>query len=262
MRYDAEADRLIGGDFFREVSGRQTLSLILSIRRGKLLHTTIGELAAAYRTAHHVSVGDEPFCLPLALIQLEEFPLTVNGRTEVLSVDDLFNRSELAMAPPEYRQLGQLVTVVPSTQTLAAGALPPPREVDGFVRQLFLTLACGHGPGRLSLGNARGSCVSLAALTPAGAFLDLYWITRASEAHKALDEFRRQDVASALAVVIWLADRLRLPADEVLTTAASAYGVTRDLRSECRDAVRKVGGPRSPASLLELAETFRKGARV
>ena len=262
MRYDETADRLIGGDFFREVSGRSTLSVILSIRRGTLLHTTVGELAAAYRAAHGVEHGHEPFAIPLALIQLAEFPITVNGQTRVLSVEELFNRPELAMAPPEYRQLGQLVTIVPSTETLASGALPSGAAVDACVRQLFLTLACGHTAGRLSFSNARGSCVDPSAVTTAGAFLDLYWITRASEAYKALEQFQHHDIGSALAMVIWLAERSGRPADELLTTAAEAYTGSRSLRDRCGQTARKVAASRALDPLSELAESFRKGVRT
>ena len=260
MRYDAAADRLIGGDFFREVSGRWTLSLILSVRRGTLIYTTVGELSAAYRAAHNVDLGDVPFSLPLALMELTEFPLTVNGRTEVLSTDKLFERPELAAAPPEYRQLGQLITVVPSTDTLADGALPSDDVIDAFVRQLFLTLTCGHGAARLSFSNRHGSCVTPAALTPHGQFLDLYWITRASEAYQALDQFQHHDVSNALKVVMWLADRLRRPANDLLVAAAEAYDATRNLRDKCHAAVRTMHGAGSSDAVSQLATTFRKGA--
>jgi hypothetical protein len=261
MRYDETADRLIGGDFFREVSGKWTLSVILSIRRGTLLHTTVGELAAAYRAVHGVEHGEEPFAIPLALIQLAEFPITVNGQPRVLSVEEMFNRPELAMAPPEYRQLGQLVTIVPSTETLAA-ALPSGPAIDSCVRQLFLTLACGHTAGRLSFSNARGSCVAPSAVTTAGAFLDLYWITRASEAYKALAKFQHQDLGSALAMVMWLADRCGRPADELLTTAAESYTGSRTLHDRCGEAARKVAASGTLDPLSELAERFRTGVRT
>src|SRR5687768_10492372 len=89
--YDRESDRLVGGDFLREVSGRWTLSLILSLRRGKLLHETVGHLAAEYeKLPADLERAAAPFATPLALIELHEFPADVEGATVALSVEALF----------------------------------------------------------------------------------------------------------------------------------------------------------------------------
>lgn len=264
LTYDAEADRLAGGDVVREVSGRLIASLILSLRRGKLLHETLELLAAEYgRMPHDIARNDLPFAQPLALNELHEYPLEVDGFSRALPVDALFARPELSLAPPEYRQLAQLVTLVPSTRILAADAAPPGlAALSAFARQLFLTLGCGHCLANISFSNARGSCVTREALTAAGEFFDIYWFTRASAARDGLRMFQYDDVSRALQLVIELAGQVGAEVDGVLELAATTYAQLGtspvDVRGACRDALERLRAG-APQPLRDLAAAIRAG---
>lgn len=265
LTYDAASDRLLGGDFLREVSGRWTASLILSLRKGKLLHETLELLAADYNSLPaDIIRADAPFARPVALIELHEFPVDEDGAARSLPVDALFARPELSLAPPEYRLLGQLVTLVPSTRTLAGGdVLQGEDALAVFARQLFLTLGCGHCRANIAFSNSHGSCVTPEALTAAGEFFDVYWVTRASAARDGLRMFQYDDVSRALRLVMQRAEAAGADVEGVLEPAATAYtqlgtGPADIIGQACRDAVARWRAG-APQPLRDLAAAIRAG---
>jgi hypothetical protein len=262
--YNAEADRLAGGDVVREVSGRLTASLVLSVRRGKLLQETLELLAAEYdRLPADIPRTDLPFARPVALFELHEYPGDMDGVSRALPVDALFARPELSLAPPEYRLLAQLVTLVPSDATLAAGArLSGGDALASFARQLFLTMGCGHCRANVSFSNSHGSCITEDALTSGGAFFDIYWFTRASAARDGLRMSQYDDVSRALHLVIELAGTAGADVDAVLELAATTYAQLgsspTDVRRACRDALERLRRG-APQPLRDLAAAIRAG---
>lgn len=89
--YSRPLDRLIGGDFFRELHGRQTRSSLSSIRRAKALKVAVDELVHAYTRRFPRSERELlPFAQILAVLALNAYPVEVDGEERTISIDSLF----------------------------------------------------------------------------------------------------------------------------------------------------------------------------
>ena len=202
LAYDPSADRLQGGDFIGDFHGRPVMWLSLSMRRAKLIFEAAKELRQAYdELPRAAEAADSPFSQPLAVLELNSYPVVFNGESTEISIDQLFMHPDLAMAPPEYRQLTRMMLVLPGPQTLAESGFPA-KDVArlGFVRQLFRTLACAHLKVKMTFSRQNGSSIGPASLTAAGEIFDIYYLTRSSEAKERFDEYRKADVMQSLQV--------------------------------------------------------------
>jgi hypothetical protein len=239
LSYDAQSDRLIGGDFFRDVQDRPALYCLTSQRRAKLIYETAPPFHEAYKELLPTTTSsDTPFGLPLAVFGLPSYPVERQNRTVNVTIDELFNFPQLATAPLEYRQLCQVITLVAGYTTLQDSPVTPQPVINDFTSQLWLTLSCAHQQAGVSLTRHQGTCIKPSNLTPQGEILDIYYLTRASEARQDLVLFQRYDLAYAF-YTLW-----RLIKDD-----------PNSLAEVCRQAVLVYHGP-GPGldDLLALAE--------
>lgn len=223
-RYNREADRLEGGDFFHDVQGHPALQMLLSMRRAKALFEAAKELKQRYdQLPADRRNSDRPFSQALAVLQLDGMPVMRNGLRQDISVDELLSQPEFVDAPPEYRDLCQIVLVVPGIDSLADSGIATASQPASFARQLFRTLGCAHLRPQMTFSRRTGSCISAGQLTANGEVIDVYYLTRSSETKREFVDFRKDDIWKALTLSVDAAAAVGAQVKEVLREARQAY---------------------------------------
>jgi hypothetical protein len=162
LRYDAEKDRLIGGDTFRqlgdearELSGCWSRQCLLPQARGEQLIALLRDADSAY--ARLADTDAPPFLLPVPLALITGDPgVAVGG------------------APPEFQRLAYLVIVISGAHATRPGERD---ALETMARRLFTVIAGVHAAGA-SLSSNAGTCVWPGMVTPAGGLMDVYFINR------------------------------------------------------------------------------------
>jgi len=249
LSYNRQLDRLIGGDFFRDFQGRPVKSTLMSQARAYSLNEATGELVGAYRKAAGLGEGgDIPLPQVLAIIALEAFPVEVDGQQQMAAVEDLFTLRQLADAPEEYRELGQLLAVVPEVGTLAGSAPRAAGECAAMAARLFRIVGCGH---RLPATFTRAGGCSLRpdSVTPGGGINDLYYLTLPGPGAPSGDlrAAQRNDLLQAFSTVLSACRAASPSPEEVLEKAVEGYAgrapAPAALAARAREAASGLGGP-------------------
>ena len=224
LSYNPDADRLEGGDFFHNIRGRPVLQILLSMRRAKALFEAAKDLKQRYdELPADPRSSDRPFSQGLAVLQVGEIPVMHQGAQHEISVDEFFSQRELADAPPEYRDLCQMILVVPGIDSLAESGIGSASQPASFARQLLRTLGCAHVRAQMTFARGGGSCLSAGQLTADGEVIDIYYLTRSSETKRKFLEFRKDDLSRALTLCTHVATAAGANATQVLREAKQAY---------------------------------------
>jgi len=224
LRYNLEADRLEGGDFFRDFQGRPVLQILLTMRRAKALFEAVKDLKERYdQMPEDRRSSNRPFSQALAVLQLSGIPVMQHGEQQQISVDEFFSQPEFADTPPEYRDLCQMILVVPGVHGLADSGIASASQAVPFARQLFGTLGCAHVQAQMTFSRRGGSCISAAQLTTNGEVIDIYYLTRSSETKREFIEFRKDDIRRALALSVSASAAVDANVTDVLREARQAY---------------------------------------
>jgi hypothetical protein len=206
VTYDAEADRLIGADFLREVDNGWTKSVMLPATRAARLWESLQRFQ---RPA--------PYPHPLAGITVEALPGAIDGRPQLVPLDLLLGATPLRNAPAEYREIVQIVCVIDQKDSLAERR--PEIGPRDFAVNLFDALARFHGELYGTLTRPGGTSVHRGAVSPAGHLQDPYFLAVPGDLPGVqLRNGQRQDVLHALGL---LREAGGKPDD--FRSAASAY---------------------------------------
>jgi hypothetical protein len=207
LGYDPTLDRLIGGDQIRQIQGRWAKISLLPLARAQDLFPLMKAFGEAWQQGRPAPISGEepPYPLPLAAIQLGEFPARVDRRETMVLIPELFTAEELSAAPLEHLQLGQLVALIPSPRTLQQEQ-PSGAGLDAFSRRLFSLVRCAHRDLAATLTRGMGCCLHPELLTPQGELNDLYFLTSAGElTPEGYDLSVRNDLMAAIALLTTLA---------------------------------------------------------
>jgi hypothetical protein len=175
VRYDAEQDRLVGGDFDRQDNGHWARSTLLPRSRIDLLWTRLGWLDRIFREDNGVPPdGPVPYPQPLTAIAPGGLPGAIDGHPQLVPLDLVFLGTGLRSAPPEFRDVIQLVCVIEYPTSLAQRCPTTSAEWTRFVTALFSVLGCLHRQLYLALTRRGGSSIGATSISPSGHLLDVY----------------------------------------------------------------------------------------
>jgi len=223
--YSRPLDRLIGGDCFRELHGRQTRSCLSSISRAKALKDAIDDLTQAYTQRFPRSEGELlPFAQILAVLVLNAYPVEVDGEERTISIDSLFTLRQLAAAPEDFKELAQIISIPPGIETLRDRIPTRAEECFALVTQLFRIAGCAHRlPGTFIRGH--GCNLLPDSVTPRGGLTDLYYFTRPGPGGMSTELRLRQrnDLSSALSTLSEVAAGASLQIEDLIVWAIAAY---------------------------------------
>ncbi|MGZ5443548.1 MAG: hypothetical protein ACXW5U_13915 [Thermoanaerobaculia bacterium] len=224
ISYNPDADRLEGGDFFRDLQGHPVLQMLLSMRRAKALCEAAKDLKQRYdQLPADPRSSERPFSEAWVVLQIEGIPVMDQDEQRDISVDELFSQPALADAPPEYRDLCQMILVVPGNDALADSGIVSASQPASFARQLFRTLGCAHLQAQMTFARSAGSCISPTQLTAKGEVIDVYYLTRSSETKRKFVDFRKDDLRRALTLCSDVATAASADVMQVLQEARQAY---------------------------------------
>ncbi len=174
----------------------------MSLKRAeKLYHTMLG-FASAYGERFSEEASP-PFPRPLTVIKLGEYPVEIMGQSRSVPIEILLSSEGLLAAPLEYRQLAQLVAIIPAVETLEQVRPAGSSEWRAFTQQLFQLIGFCHGPLNGTFSRGTGSCVEPELLTPSGALNDLYFLTGSDEVPSSvLAQGRRRDLVHGFVLLL------------------------------------------------------------
>lgn len=222
LHYSTKLDRLIGGDFVRDMGGRVTKSLLMPSDRAKLLAADTKQLGESY----HQTFPDEPtpFPMVLAVISVPAFPAEVDGQQQMVPIDDLFRLEQLASAPQEFRDLVQAIVVPPDTSTVVDEMPVGAPECATFTKQLFRIVRCGHRSS-FTFSRAGGCNLRPESIGPTGKLNDLYFLKQLPSALNSaeLGTNQRSDLLNALSTLMTIGATVGAPLEEILMHAAKTY---------------------------------------
>jgi hypothetical protein len=256
LSYDPDLDRLMGGDFFHDLQGRPLKSILLPLQRAQYLVGTMNAFAAAYNT--EFGAPDDrgsPYPIALAVIELNQFPVTVYGQEQSVPIDELFTADALTIAPSDYLSLGQLVTMVVDRRTVEQTGPGSKADLEAFARQMAALIRCAHQLVGAALSRGSGTCVQPSYLSPRGDLNDLYFLTISDEVPLAtLRANQRVDLRHAFDILVRLSSGDRDLCAASLGAALQAYAGARDVTSELTKLAASVAAEQGNAS-----EGERKG---
>jgi hypothetical protein len=203
LSYDPGLDRLVGGDYLREVDARPTKSLLLPLSEAKRQWAAMMQFGARYTAEHGPPTSTfDPYPVPLALFELKEFSIEARDRSAV-PIAELLMANALTIVPSGYRELTHMVTGVPSMRTVERWT-PSEAELPGFASQLFQILRCVHESGH-ALNRNGGTCIREQYLTPEGGLNDFYFLALGGNIDAAGVRDRQQsDIRDPMRVVLRL----------------------------------------------------------
>jgi len=262
VSYDAGQDRLVGGDFFREIQGHWSRSLLMPEVHAWPLLERLQQLHTAY-TAENRTGDHAPYPRVLTVIDPEGLPGTIDGRPEILPLDLAFTAAGLRSAPAAYRDVVlQMVCIVQEPVTLAER---PPETASArrdLAANMFSVLGCAHRRLHLALSRGAGSSVDPAAISPAGHFQDLYFLVGPGDLPGAqLHQSQQCDLTRAVSLLIQAGggpDGL----NSTLCDAAAAYWRTRSFPPGLGTLIGRIasdGKAAAPQRVAELADAFLSG---
>lgn len=262
VSYDADQDRLVGGDFVQEVNGKWVRSFAMPATHAKRLWDRLHRLDAAYRAEN--GIGDEsrvpvPYPRGVAVLSPAGLPGAIDGHRQLVPLDLTFAGTQLRSAPAPYREIAQLVCAVEDPTTLAERR---PTAVDGrreLVANLFGVLSCAHRRLHLALTRGAGSSIGDATISPAGHLQDLYFLVGPGDLPGAeLRRSQRQDVTRALNLVIGLGGGPEAT-NIMLIDAVTVYWRTRSVPPDLSVLMERValeGQAQAVETTGELAEAI------
>lgn len=244
LSYNPDADRLEGGDFFRDLQGHAVLQMLLSMRRAKALLEAAKDLKQRYNELPADPRSSErPFSEVLAVLQIKAIPVMQRGEQCEISVDELFNQPALADAPPEYRDLCQMILIIPGNDALEDSDIANASQPVSFAQQLFRTLGCAHLQAQMTFARSAGSCISPRQLTARGEVIDVYYLTRSSESKRKFMDFRKDDLRKALTLCSDVAAAAGADVMQVLREAREAYrGASKNAAASPSDGSWQLAG--------------------
>jgi hypothetical protein len=262
--YDRQLDRLIGGDFFRDLQGRPIKSSLMARERAISLVEATRELVTAYTERFGVDEsGNVPLPQVVAVLAPEGFPAELDGQQQMVAIDDLFTLDQLADAPEEYKELGQLLALVPTEETLSERPPDTAEECSAIAVQLFKIIGCGH---RLPATFTRGAGSSLRpdSVTATGGLNDVYYLTPAAsggDPSRDLHTSQRDDLLHAFATLSEAAAAISAPLEDVFMSAVEGYmgraPVPAALTGSIREVALGLSASRSTAvSIASLADAI------
>jgi hypothetical protein len=243
LNYSTKLDRLIGGDFVRDMGGRVAKSLLMPSDRAKLLAANTQQLEESY----HQTFPDEPtpFPMVLAVISVPAFPAAVDGQQQMVPVDYLFRLEQLASAPQEFRDLAQALVVPPDTSTVIDQMPGGAPECATFTKQLFRIVHCGHRSS-FTFSRAGGCNLRPESIAPTGKLNDLYFLTQLPSASNSVELRTRQrsDLLNALSTLMTIGSTVGAPLGDIFMHAAKTYAGTMPaaLSASVTKAARALGG--------------------
>jgi hypothetical protein len=225
LHYSTKLDRLIGGDFVRDLGGRSVKSFLMPMERAEQLAADTKELAKSYE--HLFPDKPVPFPQVLAVLTVPAFPVEVDGREQMVPVDNLFQLDQLSGAPEAFKSLAQTVMVPPDISTVVDHMPSSPPACANFARQLFHVIRFGHRSS-FTFSRNSGSNLRPESTTPVGQLNDLYFLTRmpAAATPDELRKYQRNDLLNAIATLMNIAAAAGVPLQEVFAEAAKGYAET------------------------------------
>lgn len=265
--YDRRLDRLIGGDFFRDLQGRPVKSSLMSQARAQSLHGAARVLGEAYDGSFSGrESGSLPLPMMLAILALDAYPVEIDGRQEMVAIESLFRLRQLADAPEEYYKLEQLLAVVPEVETLGEMVLGTAGECHAAAAQLFRIVGCGH---RLPATFTRAGGCSLRpdSVTPAGGLNDLYYLTLPDSGWSPRDlrDLQHSDLLNAFSTVLGAGRAASASPEDIFAKAVEGYAgrapVPTALAARAREAAQSLGvqpysSPSAAAAVKGLADSM------
>jgi hypothetical protein len=216
-RYDRGLERVVGGDYFRQVNGVWVRGCVMPVERGQRLVELLERVIEVHGAS---AVANAPRYLlpePAALLQLDQAPPK--------------------NAPPQYAHLGLLAVCISANDQV--NRLPSDTPRANRVRaagHLLGVVAAAHQAGT-TLTDGNNNCIDPARVTGLGGLLDIYYLSDSPAAAEVRRRAFQEDVTCALGVALY---GLRSLADcrVVLGRAVDAY-VGAAAAVQCADEIQR-----------------------
>jgi hypothetical protein len=236
LTYHPQLDRILGGDYFRDLNGRWIKACLSSIARAMEIRDLVEAAEAAYAAAPAWE-GKLERPLP-ALYAILEIPAL-----------------ELPGAPEAYNELAMMQFGIATPEPVEAQPPVGREQLVSFARQLFGLLAAEHRES-ICFSRDAGSCLRPEFLLADGSLSDVYFLCK-PEPGKALKSIMDRDIWNALTVTCELARRDIEMSSELLSVALTQYirqGVTREVSEFVRAAAEghAQGDTESLTALLKM----------
>jgi hypothetical protein len=198
----------------------------------------------------------------LAVIKPGNLPGAVDGRRQLVPLEQAFAGTSLRNAPIEYWDVVQLICVIASPTTLAERSPETLSARQDLAASLFNLLGCAHRRLHLAMTRGAGSSIDEITVSPGGRLLDLYFLVGPGDVPGAeLSNGQRQDIAAALKLIIHpfgQPDLIR----KVLAQALCAYWRRSSLSPDVIAIVDRVAadaGAPTPEAISDLTAAALSG---
>jgi hypothetical protein len=236
LAYDPLSDRIVGGDYFHEMKGRWLKAMVLPLTRAKDVAEMAQELGERLPSP---ASGPPAFPLTLAVLTMPQLPVEDDdGEPRMVAAEEVFERTILRVAPPEFRELGLMQSVVSMPHTIANR--PPDSEAAliAMAGRLMEWLRVAHQNG-FTFTSKRGSSLWSSTIATDGSATDCYYVSREMNPY-----LRTADIGTAILTCI-----------EAGSAVPSATG------SAIEEAARVYTGARLPDRVATTARALGDGAR-
>jgi len=261
VSYDAGQDRLVGGDFVRELNGGWVRSFLMPEAHGRRLLDRLQQLHTTFSAEN--TVGNHvPYPRVLTMISPGSLPGTIDGRPQLVPLNLAFAATQLRSAPAMYREVVQLVCVVQDPVTLAERLPDTASGRRDLATNMFSVLRCAHRRLHLALSRGAGSSVDPAAISPAGHFQDLYFLVGPGDLPGAeLHRSQQRDLIRALNLLIQ-AGGGHDAVNSILSDAAAVYWRTLSFPPGLSALIGRIASgaeAAAPQRIAELADAVLSG---
>jgi hypothetical protein len=243
VSYDPVTDRLVGGDFTRELGNGWVRSFLMPAQTAERLLSRLQQLDETFRAEHAIGDGGSvPYPRVVTIIRPGGLPGAIDGQPQLVPLDLAFAAPQLHMAPAVYHDLVQLVCLVDSPTTLADQQPDTARGRREFVVNLFGVLRCVHRLLHLALTVGIRSSIEPRGVSPAGHLQDPYFLVGPGDVPGIeLHRGQHDDIARALTLI---AAWSRSDKGIAVSEAAKTYWQTQTLPPTIADLCDRVAsGP-------------------
>jgi hypothetical protein len=238
LSYDAQRDRLIGGDAFADFHGRPVKKVLASMS----IAMTLKNELLSFDTAYKRRTGDSGV-LPYPRI------------LAVLSPG--FELGSHSGLPEDYSELAEIISIVPGITNLNR-ALPSTHQAcKQFATQLLRLLQIAHFDADLVFNRGGGTSLDVEYVTAKGEFTDLYFLTSTSDLSLA-DRRQRQalDLVSAIGLLWRVTGPIPTGAASLFELGVSSYldtpNLPPDVRTQITAAIETLALGSLPAAQVAL----------
>jgi hypothetical protein len=223
--YHPQLDRVLGGDYFRDLNGHPAKACITSLKRAEEWYPVLGALNEVFKQA------------PAWPGKLEyPFPVVL---TVIATSDDLLRG---VSAPPEYRELALVITLIAGVEVVRHSPPSGPSARQECITQLFRGMRVAHA-NHFSFSRTGGCDYVSGFVTPAGALNDGYFVWRDSKLDHAEELWQSQetDLINGLLTVAGFEDGSLAAKCEVLLDGVRAYMAPATVRNDIDELVLEPG---------------------